>query len=395
MTDWWNNGVIPVFQIGLVFLAFYLLLSPNKSQIKRWARIGPEDADVGVDVTRRRVFGVVLLLLLIFAVPISLNAAPQIAYIFASSNGLSLAPCNPPLNFLPCINPLGQNSTNICTNANVNSTSCPLPSSLCTVANIGTSSCQLPLNGCDGVYRVGIGRCEKGSGSCGINTGTCTSIITYPTTFTNAPFREVITTLCTGCGGLASVVTDSMSVIFAGATAQVWTSMPAAQTEIFGTTADEVIVDWTQINTVAFEVNCIVGSGAASPTLQLQWSTNGGVTWNNIAAAITIDNFAFCPGNNVLTTAYVTVPAAAQTGTTLLRVVGAGGAGVGDNPSFSKIVVLQTGPVAFKVIQQTFCVDNSPSATQLTTLKAGCYLIESGGSTPTANYNWQAWSYTG
>jgi hypothetical protein len=283
----------------------------------------------------------------------------------------------------------------------------PLPST-CTPITIGTSVCNLPQNGCDGIFRVGIGRCEEGSASCNILVGgtNCSFTFTYTIPFTNNPdpsangFRHITQKPSTG-GSLivtASSSFNSMSQIFNSVTPITWINMPVATTEIFGNINAEnrIVVDWISVNSVAFEINCQTPSSGLNPTLQLQWSTDGGVTWNNIASTITIDNFSGCPMATIIETAYATVPATAQTAGTLLRIVGQNGGGVGDNPSFTKGLVLQKGSVTNTIGGFIVCVDNIGASNPKTTIRISCASNNPASvSTVTANFNWEAWSLTG
>lgn len=158
-----------------------------------------------------------------------------------------------------------------------------------------------------------------------------------------------------------------------------WTNMPVAQTELFGYAngEDMIMVDLSNAVNIRFAVDCpVVSTSGASPSLQMQYSVDQGTTWTNIAGLLLyVDGFT-SPGCFNLplvgigatnyVTSYVTTPTGAKTASTLLRVVGVNGGGVGDNPQFSTIAV--QWQTAF-----TTCADNAPTVTATTmTVRVSC-----------------------
>jgi hypothetical protein len=261
---------------------------------------------------------------------------------FGSGGGPFLVPC-PDFPNVPCY-----------TNANTGA---------CTVANVGTSSCNLPANGCDGVYRIGIGRCETGTNSCTIpitSTVCDTGNLNYPTPFTNVPLPITVTP--TTLGGSASNIPVVQLYFLRSPTNVTWTNMPVATTEFLGSTSGAFTqyVDTKAVTQYRLVAICTVASNSINqPELDVQYSNNGGSTWTNLGTStvnrIVIDGIGQqsggeagncgtgppTPTNNgnleITTTSYLTFPTAAQNVTELLRLVGLNGAGTGDNPQFMMV----------------------------------------------------------
>jgi len=193
---------------------------------------------------------------------------------------------------------------------------------------------------------------NAGADSCSIPAGstTCVKLTTWPTPLAATPCsgcEEVSRFTVTGSQLDQTVISTSTTVFFANGntlTGDTWPNMPAAQTELFGDANGDHwrTVDWTSASQVAFAVNCITGSSSATAILQLQWSTDSGASWNNIANSINIQA-ANCPNGSILAgspTSYASIPASAQTVNVALRVIGQNGNGLGDNPQFTTMYAI-------------------------------------------------------
>jgi hypothetical protein len=115
-------------------------------------------------------------------------------------------------------------------------------------------------------------------------------------------------------------------------TTTAWTNMPAAVTELFGTTNVRQQQDLSGSTEARIVANLTVAGAAAGTALALQYSTDSGTTWLVTPVALTIGNTTgFKLGS------YATLPAGALADVRL-RVVGSGGNGTTD-PAFSLISV--------------------------------------------------------
>ena len=266
-----------------------------------------------------------------------------------------------------------------------------------------------PQNNCDGILRI-YGRCESGSTSCTIiatttsclpNVSPCFAAIgcLYPVAFTNIPTRYANISTITGFFGNVMVISNPQVDFFAlTSVGQVWANMPAAVTEIFGDNGQHWKgVDWTGVDNVAFAVNCITGSASLTAILQLQYSIDGGATFNNIAASINIQA-AVCPNGGVTSgspTAYVSVPVNAQVNNVILRVVGQFGNGIGDNPAFTQAYVLEKK----SNLTADVCSwrDLTPNVNALTRIKIeiDCSVAPPTGQTSVITISWFAFSAKG
>jgi hypothetical protein len=245
----------------------------------------------------------------------------------------------------------------------------------------------LPLNGCDGVYRVGIGRCETGSGTCTIAAQgtTCNTVITFATVFTNTPTVVNLANTGTGAQGRISIGFACFICPAGGAVAATWTSMPAASTELLGNTNDRLNFSniFVGIGPI-FHARVVTGSTSATAALQLQRSTNGGVSFSTVAG----QTITFGTGTGDFSPVGVTgtISGSAANGIEF-RVTGTGGNGVGDNPAFASVYMELTKTMIANTL------DYRSLTTTGVTIDITVPAPLTGSLSPT--FNWEAWSYTG
>lgn len=111
-----------------------------------------------------------------------------------------------------------------------------------------------------------------------------------------------------------------------------WTNMPAAATELWGTTSARTKVDLTYV-TQARIVCQVRISGVAGAVLTVEYSTDG-TTWTEISAGTaSIDLGAI----TTVATAWFNIPAGAKADV-FLRVMGSSGDGVAD-PSIGNLAL--------------------------------------------------------
>lgn len=112
--------------------------------------------------------------------------------------------------------------------------------------------------------------------------------------------------------------------------ATTWTNMPAAVTEIFGTTTNRLTLNLRgpYIGAVGFWINCTT-PGSANARLALQYSINGGGTWAYFDPANSGPSTSIA-ATGVCQSDYVQIPAEALTTSTMIRIVGYNGNGVAD-----------------------------------------------------------------
>lgn len=264
-------------------------------------------------------------------------------------------------------------------------------------------------NVCDGTLRI-YGRCESGSTSCTVPSGgvSCLPNVSpcfaalgclYPVPFANIPTRYANISTVTGFFGNAMVISNPQVDFFdVGSAGLTWTGMPAAVTEIFGDLGQHWKgADWTGVDSVAFAVNCIFGSTSLTAILQLQYSIDGGGTFNNIASSISVQA-AVCPNGGVTSgspTAYVSVPANAQMNGIVVRVVGQFGGGAGDNPVFTQAYVLEKKTNLFSDV----CTWRDMTANNLALIRfkieIDCSVSPPTGQTSIVTISWFAFSATG
>jgi hypothetical protein len=121
--------------------------------------------------------------------------------------------------------------------------------------------------------------------------------------------------------------------LMAMGTAATWTSMPAADTEIMGSTRQRV---WSDLsNAVEARLTLRVATaGATGSTIRAQYSTDNGATWADLGTSVAID----VTGTNAnAKSGWVALPGAAKTDV-LIRLMGLGGDGA-TSPSFGVIAL--------------------------------------------------------
>ena len=120
----------------------------------------------------------------------------------------------------------------------------------------------------------------------------------------------------------------------------VWTSMPAAKTEIFapGSTSTACCRLSSTITGLAngcvLSVNTIVVSNTIGASLNVQWASSAAGPWTDIAGS-SVDVHGIVANPHVSNAFGVSINGAV--GFIFLRIVGSGGGGIGDNPQFSLI----------------------------------------------------------
>jgi hypothetical protein len=276
----------------------------------------------------------------------------------------------------------------------------------CTPGNIGTSACNLPANGCDGVYRVGIGRCERSTGlttlsasTVTISSGTTSGSVTvsFPTPFTNAPdyvYFIGATTAWTGTQPKLQVQVPFLSTRNFG-----WT-IPAALTEFPGNQSSETFFNpstYTQVElSVTFSASTVPAAGS---TMYVQISGDGATTWTTLVSFL-VDGTAACvvagASSDFTCSGFVNMPIlpalSCVCGNYLLRIAGSGGDG--------------TTKIQWSQIHATFQVTEpsppvgpielgaAPLTTSFTARIETPVALPSGVSI-TVKFFWQTWSYLG
>ncbi len=118
-------------------------------------------------------------------------------------------------------------------------------------------------------------------------------------------------------------------------TQQIWTDMPAAETEFLGTTSSRSIADLRTFTETKLHCRILAVAGAAGSTISIQWSDDSGSTWDYFDGVdtpkVTIDSV-----NAYSTSAYTSVPAGARIEDCYLRIVGNDGNATND-PRFYHI----------------------------------------------------------
>lgn len=180
-----------------------------------------------------------------------------------------------------------------------------------------------------------------------VGSNTASVIVNFSPTFTVAPdflWSSSVT------GNVQTLPAATYPMLALGSAGQTWTSMPAAQTEIFGDVGQhEHTSDLTIAVSVTFHVTCPLASNTAGAFLKPQYSLDTGVTWNDLASVASGLNLIIdgtegvglqhgaCGGEAAQILGGIA--SAAKTSPVWLRIVGAGGGGVGDNPNFTVISI--------------------------------------------------------
>ncbi len=143
-----------------------------------------------------------------------------------------------------------------------------------------------------------------------------------------------------GTGGVAWVAGGGAAIVpfLHDSAVSVWTNMPAAKTELFGTTLHRTKVDLTNVTGVTFVVN-VQTAGVAGSKLRIEYSTDE-INWAYLVAAssgpeVTVD------ATGVKTSGAVNIDSGAKANV-FLRVVGISGDGAVD-PAFGSISLIAGG----------------------------------------------------
>lgn len=168
--------------------------------------------------------------------------------------------------------------------------------------------------------------------------------------------------------------------------------MPAAKTELFGTTFHEWRMNNTagNLQTTGFGVDCH-SSGIAvtqpQPELFLQQSTDGGVTFNDFLpnAGINVTNVN-CPVGGATLWISQGVTAFARTGTLVLRVVGINGDGI--NSIFLTNIWINTAVLTANA--NLVCFPTFTAVTTAAHTKIGCTEAFKQLAIATASFWWMA-----
>lgn len=219
-----------------------------------------------------------------------------------------------------------------------------------------------------------------------VDASGCTGTITFPTAFTSIPTKFGISTQCmantpqTLTGKTADQVCQSLGlqqghlstfifayIHFESDNGQTWTAMPAATTEIYGTTNHEQTSDLIGITQAYFSADILTVSSGATAFLRPQFLTGGGV-WTDLASAAGgLDlSVNFLPGPAFIGT--VPINPAAQFLGVNLRVVGGGGGGVGDNPAFNEITLGLSAQIPVSVLPNIGCSAGNAVCVSTTTM---------------------------
>jgi hypothetical protein len=167
----------------------------------------------------------------------------------------------------------------------------------------------------------------------------CSVTITFSPAFVTIPkFASAQYAGCNASCHLETQQTPVGNVVLQSDNGETWINMPAAKTEIYGTTNHEVAFNTSPSPFgVAFGATCITGSASATAVLRPEYSLDGGSSWNELASTTTaldlhIDastcGFAASPA---FVTAPIQINSAVFGQSVIFRIVGLNGNGVGDN----------------------------------------------------------------
>lgn len=127
-------------------------------------------------------------------------------------------------------------------------------------------------------------------------------------------------------------------IVFAATpqTAQTWTNMPAAQTELFGTVFGRRSADLSDLTQFRLSVNQSV-AGFVNSTLRAQFSTDAGMNWSDLESGGTTADLSVGVGTGLKIGAWGPLEPTAMADVQL-RLVGENGNGTAD-PSFRYIAI--------------------------------------------------------
>lgn len=175
------------------------------------------------------------------------------------------------------------------------------------------------------------------TGSCtipvtvGSAIGSCSSTYTSPFPSNKVPLvLGSISDPSLGTNLVGVTPTQFLSVV----TPQTWVNFPLTETELFGNTQNRFIENPLKYYQVSLGVDCIAGSSGPNPQLALEWS-NDSITWAATGANVTVSN-SNCPGTLKSSPIFVH-EGIFTTINPYLRIVGLGGAGLGDSISVTEI----------------------------------------------------------
>lgn len=139
-----------------------------------------------------------------------------------------------------------------------------------------------------------------------------------------------------GPAGAAGRAMGGIVIAATPQTAQTWTNMPAAQTELFGNVFGRRTADLTDLTQFRLSVNQSV-AGFVNATLRAQFSIDAGMNWLDLESGGTTADLSVGVGTGLKTGAWGPLEAAALADVQV-RFVGENGNGVAD-PSFRYIAI--------------------------------------------------------
>lgn len=237
-------------------------------------------------------------------------------------------------------------------------------------------------------FQSGVAQCQLVALPSGMDTTGCTGTITFSKAFTSIPTKFGISTQClantaqTLTGKTADQVCQALGIqqghaltailsylSFESDNGQMWVGMPAAKTEIYGTVNHEQIADLQGVTQAALSANILTVSTGASAVLRTEYLSQADGLWHELASTSgTLDlSINFLPGP--ATTTITTIAGGAQNVGQVLRVVGIGGGGVGDNPVFNNIVLAISANVPLSIIPSVGCQFGNGVCVSTTTMK--------------------------
>lgn len=187
---------------------------------------------------------------------------------------------------------------------------------------------------------------QNGTATVTITGGTMqgTATVTYSPVYSSVPKLTVVPhgVLFT----TTTVFTPDPQAFFQSGSTQIWTNMPAVDTEIYGDANGEhrVEINLSIMSSFRLGMNCVAPSNTAGAYLTIMYNNGGVWTELNSAQRFLIDGLNApnaCPTNGTnehyANPSYSSLPSAVKTSTAQLRIDGVGGGGIGDIPSFSSL----------------------------------------------------------